>query len=146
MAGGIWGLYWVTASRHPKGTEKIKLRRTTLVVYPFSHFFLSTTSLNNPQGIMVKFTSKDLMPVIGSRCLSTANLPSLLLSLKYRSAEELLQFLRKKTTQIFLPLLPLKLTGSRAKLLPRSKRKSLSLSLSIIIIIIIGYNTQVTAY
>ncbi len=116
------GYIGVTTCRQPKSTAKLKSRRATLVVYPFSHSLLSTISLSNHQGMMVKVTFKDLMPIMGSRWLSTVNLPSLLLSLKYKSVEDLLQFLRKKTATMFLLLLPLNLTDSRTQLLPRGKR------------------------
>ena len=86
-----YGMYiGVTAGRQPKSTAKLKLRRTTLVVYLFSHFRKFATSLSNPQGIMAKTTLKYLMLVMGSRWLLTAKFPSLLLSLKYRYAEDLM--------------------------------------------------------
>ena len=81
------GYIGVTAGRQPKSTTKLKLRRTTMVVYLFSHSLLSVTSLDNSQGMMAKITFKDPIPVMCSRWISTANLPSLLLSLKYRFVE-----------------------------------------------------------
>ncbi len=76
MDDGIWGYIRVTAGRQSGSTTTFMLRRTAQVVYPFSHFILSVTSLSNPQRIMVKTTIKDLMLVMGSRSLSTASLPA----------------------------------------------------------------------
>ena len=97
--------------------------------------------------MMVKVTFKDLMPLMGSRWLATAILPSLLLSLKYGSAEDLLQFLRKKTAPMFLLLLPLNVTGSGSQLLPRGKLFSLlSLSLYLSLYLSISLSLYLSIY